>query len=361
MILSWKEIRKNWKHFLLVELILILMILMVTFLSGLTHGLAKAISASIANSPAQYYVIADDVDDALSASNISQDQVNAWQKTSNNKVSPFLVQRSYLVASKSDKKLDMAYFAIIPDSFIAPRVSDGKESLNDEEVILDQSFQEKGIHIGDTLTDSSSNQVLKVVGFTKDAKYSHVPVAYISLTTMEKMKKKLNPQYQLTYNALACLEKVDSSPKISGTTLVDKKTIIQHLPGYAAEQATINMIIWVLISVSSAILGAFFYIITIQKQSMYGIMKAIGMTMGEITRMLLTQIIMLACLGLIGGNLLAYLLSLVLPDAMPFELSLQDIGVTSLAFLVISILAGLLSIFKVAKVDPLVTIGGNNV
>lgn len=45
---------------------------------------------------------------------------------------------------------------------------------------------------------------------------------------------------------------------IDGTEIVDKATIIENIPGYQAEQITINMILWVLVLVSAAVSGVFF-------------------------------------------------------------------------------------------------------
>ena len=46
MKLAWKEIRHSKTKYLLIEGILVLMIFMVVFLSGLANGLGDAISAS---------------------------------------------------------------------------------------------------------------------------------------------------------------------------------------------------------------------------------------------------------------------------------------------------------------------------
>ena len=47
MRLAWKELTYNWKKYLLVEVIVILMMFMVLFLSGLVSGLGRAVSSGI--------------------------------------------------------------------------------------------------------------------------------------------------------------------------------------------------------------------------------------------------------------------------------------------------------------------------
>ncbi len=139
---------------------------------------------------------------------------------------------------------------------------------------------------------------------------------------------------------------------------LSKDEVIKELPGYAAEQMTIQMILWILLIISAVILGIFFYILTLQKQSQYGVLKAIGMKMTEINTIMLSQILMLSVFGVVIGNSLAFLLASVLPAAMPFYLKLSDVLLISCVFVLISLAFGLFSTRYVAKVDPLMVIGG---
>lgn len=45
MRLAWKELKYNWKRYLLIEIIVVLMMFMVLFLSGLVQGLGRAVSS----------------------------------------------------------------------------------------------------------------------------------------------------------------------------------------------------------------------------------------------------------------------------------------------------------------------------
>ncbi len=78
---------------------------------------------------------------------------------------------------------------------------------------------------------------------------------------------------------------------IKGVEVLDKATVVNNLPGYAAEQLTIKMILWVLVIISAAVLGVFFYVITIQKQKQFGVLKAIEMSMSEIARYIMSQVL----------------------------------------------------------------------
>ena len=118
------------------------------------------------------------------------------------------------------------------------------------------------------------------------------------------------------------------------------------------------MITWVLLVASSAILGVFFYILTLQKLQQFGVLKAIGMSMKQITAIQLSQIGILSVIGVGVGLALAFAMALVLPSAMPFYMTLQGNVTIALSFILISVLCGALSILKIKQVDPIEVIGG---
>ena len=74
----------------------------------------------------------------------------------------------------------------------------------------------------------------------------------------------------------------------------------------------------VLLVASSAVLGVFFYILTLQKLQQFGVLKAIGMSMKQITMIQLSQISILSIIGVSIGLGCALGLVFVLPSSMPF-------------------------------------------
>jgi putative ABC transport system permease protein len=285
------------------------------------------------------------------------DQVKA---STSSKVTTLDIQRMNLNKKDDSAKLDVTYFAINPEEFLNPKAIEGyKLSKDKHSIVLNDSFQEEGIKVGDAVKDSASGIELTVVGFAKDQMYGHSPVGFISTDTYTDLKKAVNPMYEVKYHAIALQGEDVSGIKLKGTDIVNKATIVENLPGYKAEQMTIKMILWVLVFVSAAILGVFFFILTLQKRKEFGVMKAIGVRMGEIAGMQLSQVLMLAGFGIILGNALAFGMSSVLPKSMPFFLKYTDAGVISGAFIVIAMICSLASTREIAKVDPVMIIGGN--
>ena len=362
MKLAWKEIKHSLSKYLLIESILVLMIFMVVFLSGLANGLGDAISASIDKTDAEYFVISTDAEKLISTSKIDKEMLQQVAGQTNDKVSSLNIKRSNVNTSDDEKKLDITYFSIDPNSFLQPDITDGAGIANAQEeypVILDDSFKEHDIAIGDRIEDSVAGIELTVVGFTKDELYGHSPVGFIGTDTFTAMNQEVNPSYVEQYNAIAVQGSDVENISVKGLEVVDKATIINNLPGYAAEQLTIKMILWVLVIISAAVLGVFFYVITIQKQKQFGVLKAIGMKMSELTGYIMSQVLILSLIGVTIGNLLSVGMASMLPGSMPFFLRTPMVIIISIVFIVISLVTSLVSVRKVAKVDPMVIIGGN--
>ncbi len=355
---AFKELIFFKKKYLLIELLVVLMMFMVTFLSGLSNGLARAVSASVETMNATNFILSDDAEGVMTYSNLTnslQDKIDHLGLSSQASLN---IGRSNIKIEKH--ALDITYFSVDSDSFLAPTLISGHSFSKNMTIVLDKSFKDGGIKLGDVVTDKSSGLELTVVGFTKDQLYGHTSAGYISKNTWKTLYQKNNPQYLWQPQAIATQ---DNKVKKVGEQLAvwSKSDLIKKIPGYSAEQSTLQMILWVLVVASAAILGVFFYIITLEKRQEFGVMKAIGMKMSEIARIQLAQSVILSIFGVIVGDGLAYVISLFLPVSMPFYLKFENLAGVSLAFIAICLGASIFSILKVSKIDPIEIVNGGDI
>jgi putative ABC transport system permease protein len=356
--LAWKELTYNWKKYLLVEVIVILMTFMVLFLSGLVSGLGRAVSSGIEGMDASAFVLGKDSEKLITVSSLTDAQYKKLQDEYGSRQTPLDIQRAYLQKASSNTKLDVTYFGIDPAGFLAPKTYAGTGlSAGKGEVILDDAFQEKGIRLGDTVKDSSSGVRLKVVGFTKDKMYGHVSVAYVSKATFDTMGKKDNPMHQKTVHAVAIRGRL--ATHVKGTESYTKAQVVEALPGYKAEQMTITMVEWLLVVITAVIIGVFFFVINMQKEQEFGVMKAIGTSTAKISGTIVSQVFLIAALGAGIACGLAAAMSTALPASMPFYLVPTQVVTVLVAFVAISVLSSLASVVRVARIDPAKVIGGD--
>ncbi len=116
--------------------------------------------------------------------------------------------------------------------------------------------------------------------------------------------------------------------------------------------------IYFLFVIVAAVVGIFMYVITMQKATIFGVMKAQGISNGFIAKSIVAQSFIVGIMGVAAGVLLALATSLILPSAMPFQVLPEKWLMYSGILLVVAVLGGLFSIRGVTKVDPITAIGG---
>ncbi|MDO4926935.1 MAG: ABC transporter permease [Turicibacter sp.] len=354
MFLAMKELKHNKSKYALIMTILVLLTFLVLFLAGLANGLGSATSALIKNAEATHYLISEDADELITRSQLTEDQwLQLTKKTE--AATPLNISRAAMMKREDDKKIDITYVAVDPNAFMMPSIIDGaslaEESTN--EIVLNNTFEAEGIQIGDMIIDPTSNIEFKVVGFVKDQLYAHSNVGFVTLQTFKEMRPNQG------YHGFALKGDQASELILDKTTNLTKNEVIKNIPGYAQEQATISMILIVLLLISAVILAVFFYVMTIQKIPQFGTLKALGIQMKSLRFMVLTQVLMIAGISMVLGNVLTFALASVLPSTMPFTLNVSTAALISVIFVVIALLSNLFTMSKISKVDPLMAIGGN--
>lgn len=112
----------------------------------------------------------------------------------------------------------------------------------------------------------------------------------------------------------------------------DINTYIQTLPGYTAQVLTFSIMIIFLIIIVAFVLGIFIYVLTIQKTSMFGVMKAQGISNFYISLSVILQTLLLVTIGIIVGLILTLITGIFLADIVPFATNIIFYVIITLAF-----------------------------
>ncbi len=161
----------------------------------------------------------------------------------------FSIQMGFL--NDKDNKQQSVAFTTATASPLFANVKHG-------EVILDSSLKDKGIKVGDTLTNNQFNDKFVVKEFVEKKKYSHAPVAYIN-------KEDYQEIYRVDEMQLIFVPNGDSSKEYTGLHSFSNREFLQTIPSYNAEQMSLNMIVWFLIVISGMLFAIFFYMMNVQK------------------------------------------------------------------------------------------------
>ncbi|MGX7065008.1 ABC transporter permease [Enterococcus cecorum] len=351
MFLAINEMKHSKLRYALVVGVVFLIAYLVFFLTGLAYGLAQENRAAVDKWQADRILLSDEANGKLNMSMLTMDDyesVKAEDKAALAQFPGIVYQKG-----KKDQQINVSFFGIEADEFLAPNLVKGRMFKNTGEVVVNDSLaKEDGLQVGDQLKVAGSKQTLKIVGFTDEAMYNVAPVIYMSLADFQEIRfNQALPKEAQKINAIVLREK----PKQVANHLEEIKIsdFIDDLPGYRAQNLTFAFMIGFLIVIAAIVIGIFIYILTMQKQAIFGVMKAQGISNFFIARSVFVQTAILAFVGIVLGLALTYLSSLVLPAAVPFAIFWGLYLAVSVGMWVIAILSAVFSVSTVVKIDPL--------
>lgn len=351
MFLAINEMKHSKLRYALVIGVVFLIAYLVFFLTGLAYGLAQENRTAVDKWQADRILLSDEANGKLNMSMLTMDDyesVKAEDKAALAQFPGIVYQKG-----KKDQQINVSFFGIEADEFLAPNLVKGRMFKNTGEVVVNDSLaKEDGLQVGDQLKVAGSKQTLKIVGFTDEAMYNVAPVIYMSLADFQEIRfNQILPKEAQKINAIVLREK----PKQVANHLEEIKIsdFIDDLPGYRAQNLTFAFMIGFLIVIAAIVIGIFIYILTMQKQAIFGVMKAQGISNFFIARSVFVQTAILAFVGIVLGLALTYLSSLVLPAAVPFAIFWGLYLAVSVGMWVIAILSAVFSVSTVVKIDPL--------
>ncbi|WP_313894247.1 ABC transporter permease [Psychrobacillus sp.] len=355
MFLAWNEIKKNKLRFILIIGILMLVSYLVFFLSGLATGLQNLNRESVDKWEANGIILTEESDKSLGQSSIILgDALNVGT----NDIA--VLGQINAIASNGSTKQSVAIFGIKKDQFIMPNVIEGKEFSAKNEVIASDTLMDEGFKLGDELTLSSTEETLKIVGFTDEARFNAAPVLYSELSTLQSLKfGEAAEQNKDIINGIVLRTDDLSSIKLNdGLEVIELETFIKNLPGYTEQNLTLTFMIYFLFVISAVIVAIFLYVLTVQKISMFGVMKAQGISNSYLAKSVVAQTFILAAIGVTVGFILTIVTGYFLPSAVPVSFDYMTMIIYGVIFILVAVLGAFFSVLTIVKIDPLKAIGG---
>lgn len=356
MFLAINEIKHAKLRYGMITSLLFLISYLVFFLAGLANGLAQLNRSAIDNWGDVTVLLANDATQTLNLSSIEKQVAQEVQgdQTAYLSILPTVIWEGE--NPEEEDKIKSTLFAVDSDSFIVPKVIDGRLMKEVQEVVISKRLaDEEGLEIGDVLYLSKSSSTLKIVGIAEEASYNVSPVIYASHETYNLLVSERGPQVETTFNAVLVKGELSSYPKDT----LEKLTIsefINKIPGYGAQVLTFGFMIGFLVLISTIVIGIFMYVFTMQKTQIFGVMKTQGVPISYIGRSILVQTFLLVGLGVVLSMVGTWLSALALPIKVPFQIDWLFNGLVSIALIVFSMLGSLFSVRIVAGIDPLKTI-----
>jgi len=244
------------------------------------------------------------------------------------------------------------------------------------EAIIDRNTAIRtGIKLGDNIivraTQGTRDEffTLKVVGVTDGQQYSLQPSVFVPFFTWDRIRPKSEAEVNSS-NPVANIVIVKLMDPAQGTVVrqrmlaqvanvdvITRDQAVNALPGYSAQQSTLNTQGAFTLFIGILVIGGFFQIQILQKVAQIGVLKAIGTANSIVALASVIQIVVITTIGVGIGGLMTFLFSLFFPPTVPIVFNGATTLVAVLALLLIGPLGGLVSIRYAVRIEPLKALG----
>jgi putative ABC transport system permease protein len=216
---------------------------------------------------------------------------------------------------------------------------------------------------GTSVTTTAGGGSITVNGTVTGANYLGQPTFWVPFATFRELQRAAFPgaPVDTVTNVFAVRTDEGADPAevaariqatIDGVEALDRDAAVAALPGVAAIQASFGLIVGATAAIVVLVVGFFFVIFTVQKLRAYAALRAIGAGVGSLARATLVQIAIVVLAASAIAVLLLFGVLQILPSGLPIPVSWPLVGQIVAAMLVASLLAGLISVRRIAKADP---------
>ena len=210
---------------------------------------------------------------------------------------------------------------------------------------------------------------MKVIGFVDDVSYSGAGSLWASPATWRAVQNANRPGASVGPGVFqALVVRTDRDPSAvaaaidratdGATTTVSRAEASDAIGGVKQQRTVFNQIIGVTLVIAIVVVALFFALLTVERVGLYGMLKAIGARSRTLLGGVVAQAVIVAVIAAAIGTGFAVLLdALVPPGAIPYQLLLSRVAISSVALVLASVVGSAFSLRRVLRVDPASAIG----
>ena len=371
--LAVKEVIRNKGRFLLVALVIALITVLVLFIAALGEGLSNANRQYVANLDAQLIVFLEKSDYSITASRLDPNTVKSVRRVEGvADAGPIYTSNTQIVSLPEPLKISM--LGVEAERPGMPPLLEGRYFRGGEarEAVMDMSVaQRTNLKIGDEIevrsTQGTNDEfyTLKIVGLVDEQAYFFQPTIFVPAGTWELVRPQSESDLNsdTPYPNIIAVKLDDPTQveemklrlqnEVTNIEVADIETTINNIPGYTAQQGTVQTQAVFTLLIGILVIGGFFQIQILQKVPQIGVLKAIGSSNFVVGLSAVIQIIVVTAIGVGIGATLNYLFSLVLPPAIPLEFNGTRSFIAIFLLLFIGPFGGMVSIIYAVRIEPL--------
>lgn len=342
MFVALRDLRAARGRFLLIGTVVVLVAVLVSFLSGLTAGLAHQNISAVEGIDAERIVFAETgTDPSFDSSVLTEQQVERW--TAAGAAEPIGISR-VRAEHPGSAPVQVALFGGAPSTFgNHPATAPGAV------VLSTGAAGDLAASAGDTVV--LAGHEFTVAAVSSDDWYSHTPVVWTTLADWQAASPRSGAA-----TVLAVTGPIDLDTE-AGTRTVAASEAVEAIGSYRAENNSLSLMTMLLFAISALVIGAFFTVWTVQRQPDIATLKALGATTGSLVFDALAQAAIVLVAGVAVGLGITATAALAIGDAVPFVLSPATTVLPALALIVLGLAGAAVALRFLFTTDPLTALG----
>jgi putative ABC transport system permease protein len=377
--LASKEVWRNRGRFFLFSLVIALITTLVLFIAALSEGLALANKQYLEKLDAELLVFQENVEFSANTSRIGRTKLNDIQRVEGiESVGSIGFSSGSLVFPGDQENLNVSLIGIEAGKPGSPPVIAGDNIQTDRgnEVIIDINVaNQTDLKVGDKITIKTiqgTEEVfneLRVKGITDGRQYLFQPSIFIPYRTWDQIRPQSTMSSSLvetTSNVVAVKLEPNSDPnvvelriieQVDDVEVADIVTAYESIPGFQAQQSTLDTQRIFTLLIGLLVIGGFFQIQLLQKVPQIGVLKAIGVSNKIVAFAVVFQIILVTTFGVLLGAAVTIGLGIGIPTGVPVVFNGSSIAIAIITLLMIGPIGGLVSVRLAITVEPLIALG----
>lgn len=341
MFVALRDLRAARGRFALITLVVVMVALLVSFLSGLTSGLAHQNVSALQQLSGDTVVFADTgTSPSFDSSALSADQVRTWQRAAH--ADP--VGISHAQATRDGgPPTQVALFGSASDAF-----GNHAATTPGSVVLSAPAARELTAATGDRITLGTATFTVAAIG--GDDWYAHTPVIWTTLADWQSLTPRGGAATILVTSGVHDAGAVNAA---AHTVTTSTSGALQAIGSYKAENGSLTLMTVLLYAISAVVIGAFFTVWTIQRTPDIATLKALGASTGSLIADALGQALIVLLAGVGIGLAITSLAGAALGGAVPFVLSAATTLVPGAALIGLGLLGAGVALRFLATADPL--------
>ena len=353
------EIRRRKLQFGFVTGVVALIAYLIIMVTGLGLGLYEAAGTALLRLNGDHLAYAANANLSVIRSRLSAQDVAEVQALPGAERATPIGYVAAVIEYAPDESDTAAIIGVVPGSFSEPEVVEGRSLSAPKDILIDRAWvRVAGARLGDTLAlpVGFENREFTVVGIVDQGYFFFQPAMFVDIASWKDLVF-LGDATQQPAASLVLIQGRDlDGARGDNWRIVTKQDGFNNIEGVQAQQSTVDALRYMGLLIGAMVIGVFFYVITLQKVSLLGILKAIGAPGTYLVVQGLLQVLIVCVVGAVLAVGLALLTeaTVLASDTIPIDFTNGAMATTSISVVIAGVVGSLLSARQVASVDPII-------